>query len=436
MKDGLMNKILGKLGFTKETLIRFIVIALGSQFIYSLNALRAVLYDPFRDTLGITNTQIGFLYSTVALVGMFAYIPATWFTDRFSGRKIMTVSLLFVGLSAIVMANSPAYPVLVFIFIMWGFLQEGPFWASVLKSVRCTATEDKQGTAFGALEFLRGSVEFFTNGLAIVIFTWVGHSIFGMQVAMYINGGFIIATGLLCWFVLPEDHFLKGETNKEKNVEVMHGIKKAIFLPEAWLTGITACGIYTVYVGVQWFVPFLTNVYMMPIAAAAIFGLFNTSLTRMVASPTGGVIADNKFGSSVNFMRYALAAVVVLLGAVFLVPKSADLMYLVMGIMIFVTIAVYMLRGVYFAPIGEMHTPKSMSGAALSIAALIAYSPAFWLNTINGYLLDTYSPEQAYGRIFMIMIAGASIGFISANIMYRRVKRFKQQQCSESITAK
>lgn len=423
MIEKLSSIALNKLGFTKQILLRFIVVALGSQFIYSINALRTVLYDPFKDTLGITNTQIGFLYSIMALVGMFSYIPSAWFADRYSSRKIMTVSLILVGLSALLMTTSPTYPILVLIFISWGFLQEGPFWTSVLKSVRCSVTENKQGTAFGALELLRGSAEFLTNGLAIVIFTVIGYGIFGIEIAIFINGLTIITCGMLCWIVLPEDHFLKGETNKEKNAEVFSGIRKAILLPETWLTGITACGVYTAYVGAQWFVPFLTKVYMMPVETAAIFGLLNTSLTRMIASPAGGIIADNKFGSSVNFMRFTLGSVIIFLCTAVFLPKSESLLYVVMAVMVIVTISLYMLRGVYFAPIGEMQIPKAISGAVLSIAALITYSPAFWFNTLNGYLLDNYSAEDAYTRIFIIMIAGSFIGLLSANVMYRRAKK-------------
>ena len=426
----LLEKVLDKLGFTKQTLIRFVVIALGSQFIYSINALRSVLYDPFVETMNITNTQMGFLFSTVALVGMIAYIPGAWFTDRFSGRKIMTFSLVFVGLSSFYFATSPAYPVLLFIFVMWGFCQEGPFWGSVLKSVRVTAKEDKQGTAFGALELVRGSTEFFTNALAIMIFAYVGESVVGMKAAMMINGGFIILCGVLVWFFLPEDDFLEGETSAEKNTEVMGGIKKAVMMPETWLTGLTVCGIYTIYVGVQWFVPFLTKVYGLPIALAAVFGLFNTSFTRMLASPTGGYVADNKFGSSVRFMRAFLFLVSLFIGVVLMLPKTTELLYPVMAMMICVTVVVYMLRGVYFAPIGEMHVPKAMSGAALSVAAMIGYSPAFWLNTVNGYLLDTYTPEEAYRRIFMIMICGGIGGVICTSIMYKRVKKFKAEQAN------
>ena len=127
-------------------------------------------------------------------------------------------------------------------------------------------------------------------------------------------------------------------------------------------------------------------------------------------------------------MRYVLAAVVALLTVIIILPKSDALLYIGMGVLILITISVYMLRGVYFSPIGEMHTPKAISGATMSVAAVVGYSPGFWMNTINGTLLDSYEPEQAYVYIFCIMLVGALIGFISANLMNKRIKKREVQQ--------
>ncbi|MFB3116585.1 MAG: nitrate/nitrite transporter [Gammaproteobacteria bacterium] len=424
----LIQRVLDKLGFTKKTLSHFIVTAVSSQFIYSINALRTILYDPFRETMGITNTQMGFLFSILGLVGLFAYIPGTWITDRFSSRKIITAGLLVVGVSGFYFATAPTYPVLLFIFVVWGFFQDGPFWASVLKSIRCTAPEEKQATVFGLLELVRGSIEFFTNALAILLIAWIGQELLGIKVAMYVNAGIICTSAILCWFILPEENFLQGANQKEKNKEAWQGVKKALLIPETWLTGFTVCGIYTVYVGILWFTPFLTNVYMMPITLAAVFGLFNTSLTRMFASPLGGIIADTTFHSGVKFMRFTLAVVVILMITIIILPKSNALLYLGMSVMILITISVYMLRGVYFSPIGEMHIPKAISGATMSIAAMVGYSPGFWMNTVNGYLLDRYEAEQAYVYIFSIMLLGAFAGLVCATLMSKRSTKFRELQ--------
>ena len=70
-----------------------------------------------------------------------------------------------------------------------------------------------------------------------------------------------------------------------------------------------------------------------------------------------------------------------------------------------------MLRGVYFAPIGEMGIPRDISGAAMSIASIIGYSPAFWAYWLIGWFIDSYPGKQGYSYVFILMVVAAAVGF-------------------------
>lgn len=424
--------LLSRLGFTPETLRRFLLITLASQLIYSINSIKTVLYGPFQQMLHISNTEIGIAFSGMGLVASLAYIPATWVSDRFSSSKIIAVSLGLVGVSGICLSTGPSWSVVLTILVCWGFLQDGPFWTSILKSVRCVAAENKQGTAFSLLELCRGIIEFLTNGLAIIIYTVLANSMLGITLAMRINAGLMIIVAILCWFKLPDDNYLTNTTAAGRNKEAAQGIKKALFSSECWLTGITACGIYASFVCTLWFFPFLQNVYAIPVTLVAVFQLFNSSLVRMIASPIGGYLADNKFGSSSNFLRLTTCAIALFSAATLFLPKTTSFLYIAMILLILTTISIYMSRSVYYAPIGEMGTAKSYSGAAMAIAAMIGYSPTFWLNPINGYLLDKYPAETAYSIIFGIMVAASFVAFISATFMSRKVKANRLKQANGS----
>lgn len=417
------SKISEKLTIPRHTIIRFMIAALGSQFMYSINSLKTILYTPFKQSLHITNTQVGVLFSVLALVGMFACIPGGWLTLRFPSRKLMAIALAAISLSGFYFATSPSYSILLIIMVIWGISQKGLYWIPLLKTIRCIAPENKQGTAFGILEFFRGSIEFLTNASALALIYFIGKDILGIKIAMIADSTIILVFSFLCWFCLPDDEeFIQDKGNKKAKKSTSKGIITALTMPEAWLSGLTVMGIYTIYVGVQWFVPFLTNVYAMPIAAAAIFALFNTSATRIFASPAGGIIADKKFGSSVNFMRSMLGTISIVLIVIIFLPKSESLLYVAMITMICITIIVYLLRGVYFAPVGEMNTPKDITGAVMSVAAVIGYSPSIWLNAISGYLLDKESASLAYTHIFTIMLCGALVGLTSTVIIIQRKK--------------
>lgn len=418
---------LKKLKLDKRMFINFMVVAIGSQLIYSINAIRSVLYEPFREALGVTNAQLGFLLSLIGIVSMIMYIPGGWLMDRFSNRKLLSINMLITGICGFYLATSPGYNGALTVFAIFGLTQEAFYWAAVLKSIRTFAPDDRQGTAFGALELVRGTVEFATNALAILIFTIVGSNIAGVKAALAIDSGLIIIMALITWFVLPEEVYIKGSTKKEKNKLALSGLIRVLKMPEVWMVGISAMGVYTIYTGLTFFLPFLQNVYGIPVGMVAMYGLVNTSVTRMIASPAAGLLGDKKFKSSTHLMRSLMVLLIICLIGVVAVPKEPQYMWPVLLILSGVTITCYMLRGVYYAPIGELKIPKEISGSAMSVAAFIGYSPMFWAYATYGHMIDTYEPSVAYNRIFMIQIGFASLGFIVTSILAKKIEKRKAE---------
>ena len=192
------------------------VVAIGSQLIYSMNAVRSVLYEPFREALGVTNTQLGFLLSLIGIVSTIMYVPGGWFMDRFSNRKLLSVNMLITGICGYYLAMAPNYGGLLFVFALFGITQEAFYWAAVLKTIRTIAKDDKQGTAFGGLELVRGSTEFATNALAVLIFTLVGHSVFGVKVALAIDSTLIILMEYLLGMCYLKRYTLKLKQIKKR----------------------------------------------------------------------------------------------------------------------------------------------------------------------------------------------------------------------------
>ena len=63
-----MKRMLERLGFDKRTMMRFLLVILNSQLIYAFTAIRSVLYDPFLEALGVTNTQFGVLMGFIGFI--------------------------------------------------------------------------------------------------------------------------------------------------------------------------------------------------------------------------------------------------------------------------------------------------------------------------------------------------------------------------------
>lgn len=429
----MISELLDKIrGIDRKILYRFLLITGGSQLIYAMVSIRTVLYEPIRDMLGVDHAQFGLLLSLSGIIQILLYVPVGWLSDRFAPRKMLASGMILTGLTGFILISSPPFWVAFIVFASYGVI-EVFYWPSVMKSVRVLASEDRQSTAFGAMEGTRGCTDLIVNAIAIAIFTYFGQSIFGMKVVYIINACLIIGFGVLTYLVLPEQNFLKTQDSGGKSKEALSGLIHALKMPEVWLCGLTASTVYVSFVGINYFLPFLQNVFMLSATMAAIFNLFTISTLRLFVAPAGGVIADRVFGGAARFMRVALLFVVLAVTVVLLVPKTSEYMIVAFVAMAAISSLAFMLRSVYYAPIGEMGIPKSMSGAAMSVASFIGYSPMFWGYLVYGKILDSYEPEQAYNYIFMIMIGFAFVGVLLASLMAHRIKRIRARKRQEEV---
>ena len=375
-----MGNKLSKLNFSRKQLVQFLLIVSNSQLVYAFIAIRSVLYDPFLEALGVNNTQFGVLMGFIGLITTFGNIAFGWVQDRFSTRKVLAVNSFVYGILALFVAVMPRSPffILTVVFIGFGFTGDALYWASVLKSVRNIAPETKQVMAFGIMEFIRGGWEFITNALAVAVYTWLGYTIFGMKVAMGINAGLTILSALTIWFFVPEENLLQTNVSREKTRLAFKGFLQVLRMPAVWMTGLAASCVYATFAAVNtYFVPYLKNVYLLPIAWVSIFGLINGSFTRLTAGPIAGFISDSAFKSSAHLMKLCYAILTVLLSVALLLPKQASVFIPAAIVLILVSITCFLIRGVYYSPIGEMGVPKEMDAAAMSVTSFIGYSPSF-----------------------------------------------------------
>lgn len=416
--------MLKKLGFSNDSLKKFFIICIGSELIYFMYAIKNVLYNPYREMLGLSNTQLGFVLSMMGMVAFFGGIPSAWVLNRFSARKLMSINLVITGLTGIYMASGlVTYGGMLVVGVIWGFSMEAFYWGAVTKSVRCIAPDDKQGIAFGTMELIRGLTNFVLSTIATGIFVAVGETMFGIKIALGGAAVFSILMGILTFIMMPEEQFLQADTAAAKNKESMDGVIKCLKTPQLWLIGFMGMGVYAVYMGCAYFLPFLEDVMAVPVALVAVFGIASSNWVRMVSGPISGFAANTVFKSSASLMRALFVAGIAILGVIIAVPKTASLVWPVTILLIVLQIVVYMLRGVYYAPIGESGIPKNISGSAMAVAILLIQSPMLWGFAVYGKIIDYFPAQKAYSYIFIIMIALYGIGFIASTILCAIVKK-------------
>ena len=96
-----------------------------------------------------------------------------------------------------------------------------------------------------------------------------------------------------------------------------------------------------------------------------------------------------------------------------------------MVVLLLIAICCFLVRGIYYSPIGEMGVPTEMSAAAMSVAIFIGQSPQFWAYPLYGHFLDTYAPEKAYSLIFSILICLAILGIVVTTLIGRKVVKIR-----------
>ncbi len=182
-------------------------------------------------------------------------------------------------------------------------------------------------------------------------------------------------------------------------------------------------GVYAVYLGCSLFLPFLQNVMAVPVSLVAVFGIASSNWVRMASGPISGLIGNKLFKSSASLMRILFLGGMIILGVIIAVPKETNMVWPITILLIVLQVFVYMLRGVYYAPIGESGIPKEVSGSAMAVAILLIQSPMLWAFAFYGWLIDRYPGSKGYMMMFGIMLGLYAVGFIASCILLGIIKR-------------
>lgn len=316
------------LSMDSERLLYFFVIVGTTQTIYSVVGLREVLYEPFRAVLGTSNAAFGTLLGIIGVVQIFGYLALGWLQDKINIRYLLTLDLLGYGISALTMSLVPnlPYSVLFAIFCLFGLFGDAIYWPTIQKSIKGISSSHKQATVFGFMEAWRGVSGIALNSLGILIYSLLGTTLLGMRVAMSFNSILMIIFAFIVWKFIPNNFLKEGkESKKVKNslkqdkLNIINSLKNTV----VWLTGLSASCIYAVFAGVTtYFVPYLQNVYALPVAMVGIFGIVNGQVTRMISSALSGSIADNKFKSSASWMAICYALISCVFAAILFIPTK------------------------------------------------------------------------------------------------------------------
>lgn len=389
-------------------------LCLAGGIIYGLPYLRQSYHEPLRQALDATNTELGFLSSMFGILALACYFPGGWLADRFSARKLLTVSMFGTGMGGLGFAMLPAFSWVVAIHAFWGISTILTFWAALIRATREWGGDAEQGRAFGLLEGGRGLVEALVASLALQVFAAYADQVAGLKgvITVYAVAAFVV--GAMVWVLIPDvepDGGPSHETPREELIAVLTSF-------EPWLISLVILCAYAGWWGSFDFVAYAVDGYGQTAEEAATLGTFRLWI-RPFAAVGAGLLADrfsvhrSLVGGFVSLLAgYTTLAVLPPNGWVLLWAQTA----IVSG-------ASFALRGIYHALLEESRIPAHRTGLVVGLASVLGYTPDVFQGLLAGAIVDAY-PGALGHRIYFGLLAGvAGLGLVAVTVLVRAVIR-------------
>lgn len=420
-------KLMNKAGFSdKNQFLGFLAVVLSGQLIYScFEAFKGTFYNVLLEVLGITNTEMGLLFSLIG-IAVFFYVPGGWINNRFSVRSILITSLFSRMISVfVIIFFNPSFKVLSVIATIWG-LTDAVFWPAVLNGVTLMSGDDNKALGFGLLESIRRATEMGMNVLLVAVMAALGGGAIIFKGGMLVYNLLIIPLMFWVYKYVPKNE-IEVKEDENKNKAALKGLLYVFKMPTVWMAALTALSVYWCYINLIYTVPYLQAVFNISQAQASIFGIINTGAMGVAAGLISGTISDYVFKSSSKMMFVALGLTAITLIATLIMPKSPGMLIPNMVLLMLFSFSIFLAKGIILAPITEANVPKDYSGSSMSVGSFAAYAPVFWAYGLNGKIIDSYEPIVAYQKIFTIGAVVALVGMTCAFILLMMNKKNKKK---------
>jgi MFS family permease len=394
--------------------IQLILLVIAAGAIYPILYLRQVYQPTMLEVFHITDSQLGYLYSSLGTIFLLSYLPSGWLADRLAPRLLICFSLIATGVLGLWYSTAPSFPMLMMIFGGWGLSTGLTFWAAVIKRVTMIAGTHEQGRFFGLLDGGRGLIEAMLATIAITLFAWVtqtrGETVAaGFKLVVYMYAFLCIALGVVLALVKDPQGTQDAAANRaaRQRNNVLVDLKTLAKIPELWLVAaIVFCG-YQVFWATYSFSAYLHEgeIGLTVVMAGTITTL--KLWMRPIGGIGGGFLGDRY--SKVSVLVIALFLAALSLVGLMAAPRISSHVLLV-SLVLFIGILTYAIRGLYWSLLDRCNVPVATMGLAIGLISVLGYSPDVFLPLINGYLTQTFPGVFGYQLYFGYVAAMAALG--------------------------
>jgi predicted MFS family arabinose efflux permease len=378
-----------------------LVLGISGGIIFLLPYLKEIYYRPLADALGLSNTQVGLMMSAFGVTALISYFPGGWLADRYSPRALIATSMITTGLLGFYFATFPGFVEAVIVHAIWGVTITLLFWASMIRVTRGWAPPEEQGRAFGILETIRGVAELGLTTLLGAAFIWLGHTAAALSDVIFWLSGAVIALGVVCWFVI-EDTVGKPDQVDEHKVGVSE-VLSVLKMPIVWLIALVLLATNTAYNASYYIGAYTSDVFLVSTAFAT------TIAIGRIADRVGVAKATSIF----------LVALLVSSLVFTVLPVRPGLLYPMLVNVAVIMIAIYALRGVYFALLEEGNVPRALTGTAGGVVSAVAFTSDAYMPAVTGILLDSFPGVTGYRYLFLLTAVTCAVGLAASIVIHR-----------------
>ena len=385
---------------------------LAAESIYILPYVLARVFRPtFLDVFNITNLELGGLFSTYGIVAFFSYLYGGVLADRYSPRKLLSISLIFTSLGGLIMMTYPSYFIMQLLFAYWGFTTVFIFWAPMLKATRAIGGVKMQGKTFSFLDGGRGVVASSIGLIGVLIFSiLITKDVSSLtlsekqEVFKYVIG----ASSLIVFIIgIVVYTYLKIELKDDEKIGNIKSLLKLSKLKSVWLISFI---ILCAYMGYK-----ITDIYSLYASEVMLFDEINAARVGALQQYLRPIVCisvaffTDKNGNINNIL---IGFFVMMLGSILfasgLVKVSLNILFFIS--LIIVATGTYAIRGLYFSILKDGKIPYILSGTAIGLISMVGYSPDIFATPLYGYLLDNYPGIKGHQYVYLILFISSIVG--------------------------
>jgi nitrate/nitrite transporter NarK len=392
-----------------------LALVVAGEAIFGLPFVMVRIFRPtVLDVFGLSNTDLGAMFSLYGLVAMASYFPGGPLADRFPARRLMTAALLATAAGGLVYATLPERPTLMGLYAAFGLTTILLFWAAMLRATREWGGDDAQGRAYGFLDGGRGLVAAVIATLSVGLFSQMlpdpeTASLEVRRAAMrstilYFTAGTAIAAALV-WALVPE-----RETSASPGLRIdRRQVGRVLRKPTLWLQAVIVVCAYVGYKSTDDLSLLARDALGYDDVEAAALGTA-VFWVRPVAAAGAGLLADRLGGSRVIGVCFLLLTA---FGAAVALASGLGVAWLLWAAVLSTAAFLYALRGVYFAVFDEGHVPVELTGTAVGVVSVIGYTPDIFMGPVMGALLDGAPGVAGHQHVFWLISASAAVGAVA-----------------------